>query len=214
MLRVFVLIALINNIDSRAVKKPISIEGDNSNENFQSNLYICEKFNSTASLNLEGQISVVMKLTSWQFSIRQAYMLNKLEARFRLAGYKNIHFIILSEQSNSTQPDDFNAMNKLKIRKSNRTMNISENLKNMASNVTVLNADADGEYFNPGSAYVFDQCARLAYIIYYPWSSIQRPYVKASILSTIYDAPCGECDVSRKSIFFQPFLRSFEQLVW
>lgn len=64
MLWVLVLIALINNIDSRAVKKPISIEDDESNENFQSTLYICEKFNSTDSLNLEGQISIVMKLTS------------------------------------------------------------------------------------------------------------------------------------------------------
>lgn len=133
-------------------------------------------------------------------------MLNKLEARFRLAGYKNLHFIILSVQSNNTQ-DDPNSVNKLKTRKSNRTMNISENLKNLASNVTVLDADADdgeNDYFhdfNIGSAYVFDQCSRLAYIIYYPWSSIQRPYVKASILSTIYDAPCGECDVSRKFIY-------------
>ncbi len=129
-------------------------------------------------------------------------MLNKLEARFRSAGYRNIHFIILSEQSNNNTQDDARTVNKLKIRKSNRTMNISENLKNMASNITVLDADADSdnEYFrdfNLGSAYVFDQCARLAYIIYYPWSSIQRPYVKASILSTIYDAPCGECDVSQ-----------------
>lgn len=129
-------------------------------------------------------------------------MLNKLEARFRLAGYKHIHFIIVSSQTNNTQDDNI-ITKKLKIRKSNRTMNISENLKNMASNVTVLNGDADSEneYFRDfifGSAYVFDQCSRLTYIIYYPWSSIQRPYVKASILSTIYDAPCGECNVSLK----------------
>lgn len=64
MLWALVLIALINNIDSRAVKKPISIEDDDSNENFQSTLYICEKFNTTTALNLEGQISIVMKLTS------------------------------------------------------------------------------------------------------------------------------------------------------
>lgn len=130
-------------------------------------------------------------------------MLNKLEARFRMAGYKHIHFIIISTKSNSTQ-EDSNIVNKTKIRKSYRTMNISDNLRNMASNVTVINidsSDSENEYyrdFNVGSAYVFDQCSRLAYIIYYPWSSIQRPYVKASILSTIYDAPCGECDVSKK----------------
>ncbi|XP_037044500.1 uncharacterized protein LOC119080318 isoform X2 [Bradysia coprophila] len=124
-------------------------------------------------------------------------MLNKLEARFRLAGYNNIHFIIISTHSNSTHQDEPIVVNK--SRKSNRTMNISDNLKNVASNVTVLNVDADSDDelysdFQVGSAYVFDQCARLAYIIYYPWSSIQRPYVKASILSTVYDAPCGECE--------------------
>lgn len=64
MLWALVLIALINSIDSRAVKKPISIEDDDSNENFQTALYICEKFNATTPLNLEGQISIVMKLTS------------------------------------------------------------------------------------------------------------------------------------------------------
>lgn len=64
MLWVLVLIALINSIDGRAVKKPVSIEDEETNENFQSSLYICEKFNSTPSLNLEGQISIVMKLSS------------------------------------------------------------------------------------------------------------------------------------------------------
>lgn len=64
MLWLFVLIALMSNIDSRAVKKPISMEDDEGNDNFQTSLDICEKFNSSSSLNLEGQISVVMKLTS------------------------------------------------------------------------------------------------------------------------------------------------------
>lgn len=206
MLWFFVVIALINNIDCRAVKQSLSAEEEDNNENFQSDLYICEKFNSTALLNLEGQVTVVMKLTSWQFYIRQAFMLNKLEARFRYAGYKSIHFVILSQPANNTHQQqhgsrqDAHAGNKWKIRKPHRSMNISENLKNVASNVTVLNLDDESEEyfqeFHVGSAYVFDQCARLAYIIYYPWSSIQRPYVKASILSTVYDAPCGECDVS------------------
>lgn len=64
MLWTLVLIALINNIDSRAVKKPISIEDDESSENISSTLYICEKYNSTNALNLEGQVSIVTRLTS------------------------------------------------------------------------------------------------------------------------------------------------------
>ncbi|EDS31266.1 conserved hypothetical protein [Culex quinquefasciatus] len=43
--------------------------------------------------------------------------------------------------------------------------------------------------------YVLDRCSRIAYIIEPPWSLIQYSYVKAAVLSTLYDRPCGECDV-------------------
>lgn len=45
-------------------------------------------------------------------------------------------------------------------------------------------------------AYIVDQCKRITYIIVPPWSHIQFPYVKAAILSTIFDFPCSDCDVS------------------
>lgn len=44
--------------------------------------------------------------------------------------------------------------------------------------------------------YVVDRCSRIAYIIEPPWSLIQYSYVKAAVLSTMYERPCGECDVS------------------
>lgn len=40
-------------------------------------------------------------------------------------------------------------------------------------------------------AYIVDQCGRLAYIVVPPWSSAQHPYVKAALMSTIIDLPCG-----------------------
>lgn len=51
-------------------------------------------------------------------------------------------------------------------------------------------------------AYVLDHCGRLTYIIVPPWSHIQFPYIKAAILSTIYDFPCGHCD---KEYIMQPY---------
>lgn len=67
-------------------------------------------------------------------------------------------------------------------------------------NVTVLrfNETAQPRFYDLmfKSVYIFDQCGRLTYIINFPWSQFNRPYVKASILSTIFDAPCGNCNVS------------------
>jgi hypothetical protein len=39
--------------------------------------------------------------------------------------------------------------------------------------------------------YIVDQCARLAFIVVPPWSSAQHPYVKAALMCTIIDLPCG-----------------------
>lgn len=40
-------------------------------------------------------------------------------------------------------------------------------------------------------AYIVDQCGRLTFIVVPPWSSAQHPYVKAALMSTIIDLPCG-----------------------
>lgn len=40
-------------------------------------------------------------------------------------------------------------------------------------------------------AYIVDQCGRLAFIVVPPWSSAQHPYVKAALMATIIDLPCG-----------------------
>ncbi|XP_053669665.1 uncharacterized protein LOC128720041 [Anopheles nili] len=43
--------------------------------------------------------------------------------------------------------------------------------------------------------YVIDRCSRVSYIIQPPWSLIQYAYVKAAVLSTFYDQPCGKCEL-------------------
>ncbi|XP_058130447.1 uncharacterized protein LOC131284346 [Anopheles ziemanni] len=43
--------------------------------------------------------------------------------------------------------------------------------------------------------YVIDRCLRVSYIIQPPWSLLQYAYVKAAVLSTFYDRPCGKCEL-------------------
>uniref|UniRef100_A0A7G3AWX9 Putative selenoprotein p n=1 Tax=Lutzomyia longipalpis TaxID=7200 RepID=A0A7G3AWX9_LUTLO len=96
---------------------------------------------------------------------------DELRNRFEDAGFKSIHFVGVSPVNSRL----------LDIMKDIPVLHTSqhENLQNMSKN----------------QVYVIDHCSRLVYIIVPPWSFIQYPYVKASILSTIYDAPCGSCNV-------------------
>lgn len=55
-------------------------------------------------------------------------------------------------------------------------------------------------YLDDHNVYLIDNCQRLNFIIVHPWSSIEYPYVKAAILSTIYDSPCGYCGVRQSSV--------------
>lgn len=57
------------------------------------------------------------------------------------------------------------------------------------------------------SVLVVDQCKNVVYAIYPPWTSLVFPYVKAAILSTLFDHPCGPCENVRNSIasFVDPF---------
>lgn len=44
-------------------------------------------------------------------------------------------------------------------------------------------------------AYIVDECGRLSFIIVPPWSLVEFSYIKAGVLSTLFDVPCGDCDV-------------------
>lgn len=43
--------------------------------------------------------------------------------------------------------------------------------------------------------YVLDQCGRVAYVFPFPFSYLKKPLIKAAVLSTIHDRPCGYCDL-------------------
>lgn len=145
-------------------------------------LEICEYFDSFAGEPdvrfHEYGATVIMRLF-WQLWIRQVVLLSKLEARFHNAGYANVKFLIVTQ--NQTNAD--------RIRSISRQME-----------VITVNDTQNSQFseLDDRSIYVFDSCGRNVYVIHYPFSSVQKPFVKAAVLSTIYDQPCGDCptDVS------------------
>lgn len=135
-------------------------------------------------------------------------MLNKLENRFKIAGHRNIQFVIAYSETNETgeqnsTTDASPQQDTISQSTQTPTMSSVKFETTIKYNITIVRGLTNiFPEFDLLSAYVFDQCGRLAYIIYHPWSSIQRPYLKASILSTIYDAPCGLCNVRIFIIIF------------
>lgn len=101
-------------------------------------------------------------------------LLSKLEARFHSAGHANVKFFVATRNATNTA----------------RMRNVSRQLEVLTVNDTQSNQFSTLE---DRSVYVFDRCGRIVYVIHYPYSSVQKPFVKAAILSTIYDQPCGYC---------------------
>lgn len=101
-------------------------------------------------------------------------LLSRLEARFHKAGHQSVRFLIITQ----------NQTNAERIRTMSRQLE-----------VIVVNNTENSQFavLEDRSTYIFDNCGRIVYIIHYPYSSVQKPFVKAAILSTIYDQPCGYC---------------------
>lgn len=60
--------------------------------------------------------------------------------------------------------------------------------------VSVVYETEDLEHLAADSVTVLDSCGLVVYSIFQPWSSMQYPYVKAAILSAMFDQPCGACE--------------------
>lgn len=101
--------------------------------------------------------------------------MNKLEKRFHNANHTNVKFILITDNETSAV----------------RLREFSGNLKVYAINET---DDSPFNRFELRSAYVFDNCGHLVYVVHYPWSTVMRPFIKAATLSTLYDGPCGNCE--------------------
>lgn len=152
---------------------------------------VCNQLNmsNVSELNLLGKITIINKFIGIQQPRYQATMLSKLDSRFRSAGYMNIQFAFvypLAEQRKRSNGSVDGVPQTL----------LSASVQHNLIVISDPSQSTDLQKLISGATYVIDPCGRLAYIIYFPWSSIQNPFVKAAILSTIYDAPCGPCHVS------------------
>lgn len=207
--------SLYSNADAHFRKNlSTDVNAINMYSNNQSSPKVCSfrLDTDTAQLTLTGRITVITKFSNDHFVMRQVIMFNKLESRFRNGGFVNTQFaVVYAENSeantNPTTPSSIEDTTPDTDSTNDSTnFTVPDPIERIPTvyNVTVLKenrVDIDNtnrspfEFFEPHACYVFDPCGRLTYIIYYPWSTIQRPFVKASILSTNFDHPCGKCEV-------------------
>ncbi|XP_001649580.2 uncharacterized protein LOC5565239 [Aedes aegypti] len=122
----------------------------------------------------------------------QIQLFHNLFNRFEHNGYRNVQFILGAAPSRHPDETEFTEFE-----------DFLDNVTSVAAgyNISVypnpLNENGTFAMFGlkEFQVYVVDRCSRISYIIEPPWSLIQYSYVKAAVLSTMYDRPCGECDV-------------------
>ncbi|XP_043252291.1 uncharacterized protein LOC122397272 [Colletes gigas] len=158
-----------------------------------------------------GHVNVFAFLDpSWHYSYRQAIMLELLKNRLEKSNFSNILFFVVAPPlelpeddlemktwkdiskknlveselfwaAKETQSDDLGENNgkgsKIIFLQDNRELGIWENFHAYKDEVAVL-----------------DRCGRLTYQVIIPWSILYFPYVKAAILSTYKEEPCGPCN--------------------
>lgn len=70
-------------------------------------------------------------------------------------------------------------------------------LQNRSGNIILLSLhEISNEFFLPKSFYIFDKCSRLTYELTSLLNEKHNQILKAAILSTWFDSPCGNCNVS------------------
>ncbi|XP_058450141.1 uncharacterized protein LOC131429789 [Malaya genurostris] len=122
----------------------------------------------------------------------QIELYHTLLDRFESNGFRDVQFIVAATESLHPNETDFGDFD-----------DFLDNATSIAAghNISVypnpLNENGTFAMFGlkEFQVYVLDRCSRIAYIIEPPWSLIQYSYVKAAVLSTLYDRPCGDCDV-------------------
>ncbi|KMQ90990.1 flocculation protein flo11-like isoform x2 protein [Lasius niger] len=155
-----------------------------------------------------GRVSVLAFLDpAWQYSFRQAVMLKLLSTRLRKSGFPDIRFFVIAPPPDLTEDrseDDYEIEAWRKIAATYETredlVNADELLfKDSEQEMIFLQDDPQLRMWEKFRAskdqvVVIDRCGKLTYQVMVPWSILYFPYVKAAILSTYQEDPCGGCD--------------------
>ncbi|XP_076231318.1 uncharacterized protein LOC143177330 [Calliopsis andreniformis] len=159
-----------------------------------------------------GHVNVFAFLDpSWYYSYRQAIMLELLKKRLAKSGFRDILFFVVTPPSSLPEDD---AENNIEIK---AWKEISKNIlqpeyfwnseetpfnevsKNNDKGIIFLQDTPElgiWQHFrgSKDEVVIIDRCGKLTYQVIIPWSILYFPYVKAAILSTYKEMPCGPCD--------------------
>ncbi|XP_050459199.1 uncharacterized protein LOC126855513 [Cataglyphis hispanica] len=154
-----------------------------------------------------GYVSVLAFLDpAWQYSFRQAIMLKLLSSRLRKSGFTNIRFFVIAPPpdliEDKTEDDyEIEAWRKISATYEMEDVNANENLLFKDSRSEIIFFQDDPQYrtwekfrASKDQVVIIDRCGKLTYQVMVPWSILYFPYVKAAILSTYQEDPCGGCD--------------------
>lgn len=111
------------------------------------------------------------------------YRIRQLRNRFDEYGYNALQFVLV--------------ITYLKQEKYRKKFNEEIEFLLKDDRIDIIKETKENQPFlkmGANQAFILDECSRLTYVIVPPWSHIQFPYIKAAILSTIYDYLCGECE--------------------
>ncbi|XP_034194447.1 uncharacterized protein LOC117610773 isoform X2 [Osmia lignaria lignaria] len=163
---------------------------------------------------------------SWYYSYRQTIMLKLLKRRLDKSGFTNILFFCVAPPSGLPEGNTENSVEIKTWREISKNVWKSEYLFDIDQRV--LDDSTKSKYdiifiqdnlklriwenFRAlkDEVVIIDRCGRLTYQVIVPWSILYFPYVKAAILSTYKDDPCGPCNVQssvdRDSMDYEEYL--------
>lgn len=132
--------------------------------------------NDASAIDRTGVRMIFKKLLLFLF--RNLFRILDLNERFAKRGFNKATFVIILPLPADEDPE-------------NSTL---PTLVSETGNVSVIYENEDLEHLPVDSVTVIDACGIVVYSIILPWSSMQYPYVKAAILSAMFDQPCGTCE--------------------
>nr|CAD7395155.1 unnamed protein product [Timema cristinae] len=107
--------------------------------------------------------------------------LDQLRSRLNSAGFSDLNFLIVNSAAAASE-----------------TLGL-KTMRSMAGEIPVYQEPTNGSIWGNvleggvDHILIMDRCVRLAYQVIMPWSILNYPYVKAAILSTYNEDPCGPC---------------------
>ncbi|XP_077302880.1 uncharacterized protein LOC143923200 [Arctopsyche grandis] len=122
------------------------------------------------------------------YDFQQIRLLKTLQKRLQRSNFNNIQFVLINSYDSLNDDDGFDYMQYL----TGNSMHIFQ--ETSPDDVILYGRSVSN------SVLITDRCGRISYHIIPPWSFAQFPYVKAAILSTIFDNPCGICKVDFKAL--------------